>query len=152
MEAFPVAPELMQAFPLGALSLLVTVASTVAAQHGVDCARRICRELARNDELWGFIAARVDQPRESVDDVAPDAESEIPTPLVSAEVPERADLDGAPAPEADEESTAEEHDLAPAPESHQSAEFVEVAKEQSARARRSKSKRRRKNKTNGSAR
>src|SRR6266436_3285870 len=58
MDTFPVAPELMQAFPLGALNLLVAVASTVAAQHGVEPARRLCAELANNDEVWTYIAVR----------------------------------------------------------------------------------------------
>ncbi|SRR6266508_1627927 len=59
METFPVAPELMQAFPLGALNLLVTVASTFAAQHGPEAARRIFSELANNDDVWTYIAARL---------------------------------------------------------------------------------------------
>jgi hypothetical protein len=83
MDAFPVAPDLMQAFPRGALSLLVTFASTVAAQHGVDPARHICRELAGNDELWGFIAGRVDRRIELVDDAAPDTKRERPWPRES---------------------------------------------------------------------
>lgn len=80
METFPVAPELMQAFPLGALSALLAVASTVAAQHGVDHARYVCRELAANDALWAFIAERVLGGVKVPDAVAPDTERGM-TPL-----------------------------------------------------------------------
>src|SRR5258708_14432398 len=59
MDAFPLATELLKAFPVGTLGLLVAVASTVAAEHGPDNARRLCAELAANDELWAFIASRV---------------------------------------------------------------------------------------------
>jgi hypothetical protein len=59
MDVFPVAPELMQSFPVGALNLLVAVASAVAAQHGPESARRLCVELARNDELWTYIGRRL---------------------------------------------------------------------------------------------
>ena len=152
MGAFPVTPELMQAFPLGALSLLVTVASTVAAQHGVDRARRICRELAGNDELWGFIAGRVDQGREGVDDVAPDAGREISSHFESSEPPELANPPDAPALVPPEESASAEHAIAPAPASQSSAELAEATQQPPARVRRPKSKRRRKNKTNGVAR
>ena len=149
MDAFPVAPELMQAFPLGALSLLVTVASTVAAQHGVDRARRICRELASNDELWGFIAGRVDRRIELVDDVAPDTKRETPRPLESSDPPEQADPKDAPALSPAEETVEEEPDIAPTTEAQHSAELAEVPQEPPARVRRPKSKRRRKNKTHG---
>ena len=149
MDAFPVAPELMQAFPLGALSLLVTVASTVAAQHGVDRARRVCRELASNDELWGFIAGRVDRRIELVDDVAPDTKREMPRPPESPELPEPADPKDPPALGPAEEGAVEERAFAPAPESQPSAGLADVLENPPARVRRPKSKRRRKNKTNG---
>ena len=152
MEAFPVAPELMQAFPLGALSLLVTVASTVAAQHGVDRARRICRELASNDKLWGFIAGRVDRRTELVDDVAPDTKRETHRAVESSELLEPVGPKDAPALGPAQESAVEEHAIAPAPESQPSAEPAEVSQELPARIRRPKSKRRRKKKTNGVAR
>jgi hypothetical protein len=48
----------MQAFPVGALNLLA-VASAVAAQHGPESARRLCVELAANDELWAYIENRL---------------------------------------------------------------------------------------------
>jgi hypothetical protein len=148
MEAFPVAPELMQAFPLGALSLLVTVASTVAAQHGVDRARRICRELAANDELWIFIAGHVDRRIELVDDIAPDTKREMPQSLESPEIPEQDNPKETPALSPGKDSAVEEHAIPPAPESKRSAEVPEVSKEPPARVHRSKSKRRRRN-TNG---
>ena len=85
METFPVAPELMQAFPLGALSALLAVASTVAAQHGVDHARYVCRELAANDALWAFIAERVLGGVKVPDPVAPDtARGMTPPPEAGA--------------------------------------------------------------------
>jgi hypothetical protein len=152
MDAFPVAPELMQAFPLGALSLLVTVASTVAAQHGVDRARRICRELASNDELWGFIAGRVDRRFELVDDVAPDTRRETPRSLESSEPPQQEDPIDAPTLGPAEESVEEEPDIAPTTEAQHSTDLAEVPQEPPAQVRRPKSKRRRKNKTNGAAR
>jgi hypothetical protein len=80
MDTFPVAPELLHAFPLGALSLLVTMASTVAAQHGVDRARSICGELASNDELWRFIARRVERRAAIVDGADAGAFDELSTP------------------------------------------------------------------------
>ena len=149
MEAFPVAPELMQAFPLGALSLLVTVASTVAAQHGVDRARRICRELASNDELWGFIAGRVDRRIDLLDDVAPDTKSEMPWPRESPELREQGEPKDATALGPAEKSTVAKHDVGQATESPALAELADVPQEPPARVRRPKSKRRRKSKTNG---
>ena len=149
MVAFPVAPELMQAFPLGALSLLVTVASTVAAQHGVQRARHICRELAGNDELWGFIAERVDRRIELVDDVAPDTMRETPWPRESSELPEQSDPEDVPALGPAEKSTVAEHHVGQATESPAVAGRADVPQEPPARVRRAKSKRRRKNKTTG---
>jgi len=122
MDAFPVAPELMQAFPLGALSLLVTVASTIAAQHGVERARSICSELAGNDALWGFIARRVDRQPAIVDSV--ESDSEAPRPL-----PEEND------------GTANANALSP--ESQTSAGPAKIRRESAAGARPSKLKRRR---------
>ncbi len=76
MEAFPVAPEIMQAFPLGSMNLMVAVASAVAAQHGVEPARRLCAELANNDEVWTYIAARLG--RLELGDEAPDTDRGTP--------------------------------------------------------------------------
>src|SRR5207244_1864897 len=45
--------------PLGALNVLVAIASTVASQHGVQSARRVCIELAANNDLWRYIAGRL---------------------------------------------------------------------------------------------
>jgi hypothetical protein len=94
METFPVAPELMQAFPLGALNLLVAVASTVAAQHGAGPARRLFSELANNDEVWTYIAARLGRPAPSDD--APDSQHGAPTTSDSSEVPIAAQAPAAP--------------------------------------------------------
>ncbi len=77
MDTFPLTPELMQAFPLGALNLLVAVASTVAAQHGVEPARRLCSELAGNEEFWRYIGTRLDGNRS---DEAPNTERD-PVPV-----------------------------------------------------------------------
>jgi hypothetical protein len=82
MDIFPVQPEQMQAFPLGALSVLVAVASTVAAQHGIDHARGICHELATNDQLWAFIADRILRGAGAQDDEAPDTDREVAQPEV----------------------------------------------------------------------
>src|SRR5258708_39764980 len=59
MDAFPLAPEVLKAFPVGTLGLLVAVASTVAAEHGPENARRLCAELAANDTLWAYITNRL---------------------------------------------------------------------------------------------
>jgi hypothetical protein len=55
MEAFPLAPELMQAFPIGAMPGLLAFVSALSAQHGPKTIRRVCIELAANDALWAFI-------------------------------------------------------------------------------------------------
>jgi hypothetical protein len=49
----------MQAFPVGALNMLVAVASAIAAQHSPENARRVSIELAANNELWAYIASRL---------------------------------------------------------------------------------------------
>jgi hypothetical protein len=82
MDSFPVRAEVMQAFPLGALSALVAVASTVAAQHGIDHARGVCHELATNDQLWAFIAGRILGGAGAQDDEAPDTDRGVAHPEV----------------------------------------------------------------------
>jgi hypothetical protein len=148
MDAFPVSPELMHAFPLGALSLLVTVASTVAAQHGVGRARSVCSELASNDELWRFIARRVDRRTAIVDGVESDTQDEMTS------APGDRDTHG---PATSEDRAAEllgaEHDgtdnaVALRAESL-SADPMEVVHEGAAAARPPKAKRRRRQKANG---
>jgi hypothetical protein len=128
MDAFPVAPELMQAFPLGALSLLVTVASTVAAQHGVEAARSICSQLAGNDELWRFIARRVDWHPAIVDSVESDNEAPRPLP---------------------EENDATDKAKALSPEPQTSAGPAKIRRKSAAEARPSKLERRRRQKAAG---
>jgi hypothetical protein len=131
--------------------LLVTVASTVAAQHGVERARSICSELACNDELWAFIAQRVDRQPAAVDGTA--AETRALIDVVADSVPpELATLEGAaPSPPPDK-NCATANTVALPPAAHTSAEPATVLREAPARAQPSKSKRRRRQKGNGVAR
>jgi hypothetical protein len=75
---------MMQAFPLGALNLLVSVASSVAAQHGAENARRVCSELATNDDLWTYIASRLSSTVAVVDErlTGPEREGVTTTDLL----------------------------------------------------------------------
>jgi hypothetical protein len=91
MDSFPVPAEVMQAFPLGALSLLLSIASTVAARHGVENARRMCAELVSNDQLWLYIAERLDNVGDS-----PRARSGVPDPQQSTRDAQVPQANGAP--------------------------------------------------------
>lgn len=55
MQGFPLTPELMQAFPIGAMPSLLALVSALSAQHGPQNVRRVCIELAANDDLWTFV-------------------------------------------------------------------------------------------------
>jgi hypothetical protein len=149
MDAFPVAPELMQAFPLGALSLLVTVASTVAAQHGVEAARSICNQLAGNDELWSFIARRMARQPATVDSGESDTQHEM-TVLLGDSMPPVpvASENEAPRP-LPEENDGPDNANALSPESQTSAGLAKIRRESAAGARPSKVKRRRRQKASG---
>jgi hypothetical protein len=149
MDAFPVAPELMQAFPLGALSLLVTVASTVAAQHGVEAARRICHQLAGNDELWGFIARRVDRLPAIVDNVEQDTRDDVTSALrETAGAKEAATSENGLTDPLHHESDGSGTTVA-LPAESLPANPTEVLHDGAAAARPSKAKRRRRQKANG---
>ena len=151
MDTFPVAPELLHAFPLGALSLLVTMASTVAAQHGVDRARSICGELASNDELWRFIARRVERRSAIVDGADAGALDEL-SAAPDESVPREAAAPEDPASGTSvDQNDARAGDVAVVHEP-EAAESAPDALDIPARARPSKAKRRRKQKANGAGR
>jgi hypothetical protein len=150
MDAFPVSPELMQAFPLGALSLLVTVASTVAAQHGVERARTICGELARNDELWRFIAHRVERQPGLVDRGEAETRGELGLSPNNAESRERPTSENAAAGISADQNDAIRSDVA-FPAEFEPPEPTTL-RDCPPRARPSKSKRRRRQKSNGAQR
>jgi hypothetical protein len=150
MDTFPVAPELLHAFPLGALSLLVTMASTVAAQHGVERARSICGELASNDELWRFIARRVERKPVTVDGAEAEALDELSVPPDDS-VPREVAASEDPAPTSVDHDDATVDDV-PSPAESKGAESRSVLQDAPPRARPSKSKRRRKQRANGAGR
>jgi hypothetical protein len=153
MDTFPVAPELLHAFPLGALSLLVTMASTVAAQHGVERARSICGELASNDELWRFIARRVERRSTIVDDgTGAETLDELSAAPDDSGLREAATSeDSAEATAVFDQNDATTVDVASAP-GPQAAEATSVPQDGPPRERPSKSKRRRRQRADGASR
>jgi hypothetical protein len=88
MEAFdfssPLSPAELGEHPIGALSVLATIASGICAEHGVDAARNLFVRLASSDVFWmqlreRFEPAEPDPEEGEPDEPAYDDEIDLPS-------------------------------------------------------------------------
>ncbi len=90
---FPFAPDMLQAFPVGALDSLLAIATTIASKHGTKAARACLIEIAQNADFWARLEGVLGK------DDAGEASPALPKPNGTAPA-----LEAPPAPEPETEA------------------------------------------------
>ena len=61
-QSVPIPRELVHAFPVGSLSILLHLATVISVEHGVDTARDLFGILTSSAPFWAELKARLEPP------------------------------------------------------------------------------------------